>query len=147
MSSNRYLEIVAHYEDCLEQHGDTHLGVDWPKLEHVEVRYRVMLDVIREPRKAISLLDFGCGASHLYEYIKRNKLKHIEYTGLDISDKFIDLCKMKFPAVRYYCMDILTEGASLPHFDYIVMNGVFTEKQSLTYPEMLDYFRDLLSTT
>jgi hypothetical protein len=61
----RYLEIAAHYEACLERHGDSHLGVDWPNAQDAETRYRVMLDVIR-PQEAgpVSLLDFGCGASH-----------------------------------------------------------------------------------
>lgn len=26
----RYRSIVDHYEACLEKHGDSHLGVDWP---------------------------------------------------------------------------------------------------------------------
>jgi len=144
MSERKYLEIVAHYEECLARYGDTHLGVDWPRAEHVDIRYRVMLEVIRDTLSKVSLLDFGCGASHLYEYIQRNQLTYIEYTGLDISEKFIALCREKFPSVRYYCMDILTEGDSLPDFDYVVMNGVFTEKRSLSYSEMLDYFFQVL---
>jgi len=144
MSEKKYLEIVAHYEKCLAQYGDTHLGVDWPRPEHVDIRYRVMLEVIRDTSSKVSLLDFGCGTSHLYEYIQRNRLTYIEYTGLDISEKFIALCREKFPSIRYYCMDILTEGDSLPDFDYVVMNGVFTEKRSLSYSEMLDYFFQVL---
>jgi len=42
-----YLAIVSHYESCLERHGDTHLGVDWPEKKDAETRYRVMLDVIK----------------------------------------------------------------------------------------------------
>ena len=47
MTEPRYQSIAAHYEACLEQHGDTHLGVDWPNADDVETRHRVMLDVIR----------------------------------------------------------------------------------------------------
>ena len=32
-----YNNIITHYEECLEKHGDTHLGVDWPKIEDVVV--------------------------------------------------------------------------------------------------------------
>ncbi len=140
MAEKKYLEIVAHYEACLAQHGDTHLGVDWPKPEHVDIRHQVMLDVIRGDRPDVSLLDFGCGASHLYEYIQHKGLTHIAYAGLDISKEFIALSRQKFPMLPYYCMDVLTEGDALPEFDYIVMNGVFTEKRSLSYAEMLEYF-------
>jgi hypothetical protein len=59
-----YKSIIRHYESCLDKHGDNHLGVDWPKLEDVDKRYKVMLDIIRvneDKRTKISLLDFGCG--------------------------------------------------------------------------------------
>ena len=137
----RYVEIVEHYEACLAKHGDTHLGVDWPKAEDAETRYRVMLDVIRKPAlPGLQLLDFGCGASHLYEYIRANDVAGIEYTGLDLSPKFIDLSRTKFPHNRYICADILVEPQVVPDSDYIVMNGVFTEKRGLTFEEMLAYF-------
>ena len=144
MSEMRYLEIVAHYERCLAEHGDTHLGVDWPKPEHVDIRHQVMLDLIRGDKPNVSLLDFGCGASHFYEYMHRRQLTNIEYVGLDISEKFVALCRRKFPSIQYYCLDVLTEGSSLPEFDYIVMNGVFTEKRSLSYSAMLEYFFEVL---
>ena len=37
-----------------------------------DARYRVMLDVLKEERgQKVTLLDFGCGASHLSEYYRR----------------------------------------------------------------------------
>jgi SAM-dependent methyltransferase len=140
-----YKSIIAHYEDCLEKFGDTHLGVDWPDKDDAETRYKVMLEVIRNTSKRQSLLDFGCGASHLYEYMLLNELDHVEYSGLDLSERFIQLSKSKFPDVNYYCLDILDDAAGLPDFDYIVMNGVFTEKQLLSFDEMFAYFKRMIS--
>jgi SAM-dependent methyltransferase len=140
--SPRYLTIAAYYERCLEQHGDSHLGVDWPKAEDVDVRHRVMLDVIRpDPAgRTPRLLDFGCGASHLYEYIRREGLV-VDYAGLDISERFVELSRGKFPENRYWHLDVLTDDTdALPRFDYAIMNGVFTEKVDLTFDEMLDFF-------
>jgi hypothetical protein len=135
-----YHGIVAHYEACLARHGDSHLGVDWPKLEDVEKRHRVMLEVIRPGAVAgVHLLDFGCGASHLYEYILRQDLAHIAYSGLDLSEKFVNLSRAKFPSIEYYCFDILGTQARLPVFDYVVMNGVFTEKREMLWEDMLKY--------
>ncbi len=135
-----YHEIISHYEACLDTHGDTHLGVDWPRKEDVLKRYNIMLDIVREKGQKVSLLDFGCGAAHLLEYICESDLRHIEYSGLDISNKFIKLCRDKHPEVNFYCYDILEDGAVFPEVDYIVMNGVFTEKRSMSYEEMLQYF-------
>ncbi len=147
MAEKKYLNIVSHYESCLEQHGDTHLGVDWPKQEDVEKRYRVMLEVIKPESRdqSVRLLDFGCGASHLNEYILKQGLKNIEYAGLDLSAKFVRLSQNKFPANQFFCLDVLDENASLPNFDYIVLNGVFTEKRELSFDEMFSYFKQLVT--
>jgi SAM-dependent methyltransferase len=139
-----YHDIVAHYEACLEAHGDTHLGVDWPKEADVFKRYAVMLDVIREEGHQVRLLDFGCGASHLYGYMQQAGYSGVDYAGLDLSEKFIALCRSKYPENAYYCLDILQDSEGLPEFDYIVMNGVFTEKRSLNFDAMLEYFKDMI---
>lgn len=142
----KYIEIVEHYEACLAKYGDTHLGVDWPKAQDAETRYRVMLELIRKPCPAVvTLLDFGCGASHLYEYILANSITGIEYTGLDLSPKFVELSSKKFPKNHYICADILEQAQAVPASDYIVMNGVFNEKRGLTFDEMLAYFERMVS--
>lgn len=142
----KYLKIVSHYEECLERHGDSHLGMDWPNKQDAETRYQVMLELIhpKTPGSSATLLDFGCGASHFYEYILTRGIKGISYSGLDLSQKFVDLSKSKFPSNSYYCIDLLQAPAALPVFDYIVLNGVFTEKCSLAFDEMLPYFKQLV---
>src|SRR5215204_7187239 len=147
MDEKKYLKIVSHYESCLERYGDTHLGVDWPSQDDVSKRYRVMLEVIKQDPKddKVSLLDFGCGAAHLNEHIIRHSLGNIEYAGLDLSEKFVSLSQNKFPANKFFCLDLLEQNDSLPTFDYIVLNGVFTEKRELSFDEMLSYFKQLLT--
>lgn len=145
----KYYEIVKHYEDCLDKHGDNHKGVDWPNQDDLEKRYRVMLDVVRfsnfsNEKESVQLLDFGCGASHLYDFIMKNGMSNIHYSGLDLSEKFIQLCRNKYPHNRYYCLDILQDKHVLPEYDFIVMNGVFTEKRGLQYEEMLAYFQEMI---
>ena len=147
MKSKKYLSIVAHYENCLAQYGDVHLGVDWPTKEDADTRYQIMLDIIKpHENRDVSLLDFGCGASHLYEQILKKNMRDIIYTGLDLSEKFIQLSKGKFSANKYFCLDIFDQSSQLPSFDYVVMNGVFTEKRDLSFDEMLAYFKQLLKT-
>lgn len=147
MVEKKYLRIVSHYEACLEQHGDSHLGVDWPKAGDVQKRHRVMLEVIKPDSRSekVSLLDFGCGAAHLNDYILAHDLKSIQYAGLDLSEKFVRLSQSKFPENQFFCLDLLDDTASLPEFDYIVLNGVFTEKRELSFDEMLAYFKQLIT--
>jgi SAM-dependent methyltransferase len=139
-----YRRIIAHYEDCLDRHGDSHLGVDWPNAKDADTRYRVMLDVIAQPAGAATLLDFGCGAGHLLEYIRRNGWDAIAYRGLDASAKFIDLCRHKFPDATFHCRDILQGSADIDPADYVVMNGVLTERCGVSEAAMLDYMESLL---
>lgn len=140
-----YQSIVEHYELCLRMHGDNHLGVDWPNEFDARTRYDVMLDVIRDTAKTpVSLLDFGCGTSHLYEHMLSRSITGVEYTGLDISAEFVGIAKKKFPANNYFTIDLLEDDTELPIFDYVVMNGVFTEKCGLSYNNMLEYFQRML---
>ena len=106
-----------------------------------------MLEVInfnRKDDKIETILDFGCGTAHLLEHIKKKKIKNIKYSGLDISSKFINVAKNKFPENDFYCLDILDYNVALPHFDFILMNGVFTEKRELSFEEMWSYFTTML---
>ncbi len=141
-----YKVILKHYESCLEKYGDTHKGVDWPNYGDAVKRYEVMLDLVKTNEQSNTLLDFGCGAAHLYEYILNNKIEGIEYSGLDLSQKFIELCKKKYPMIKFYLVDILKEGSQVPDFDYVIMNGVFTEKRELSFDEMFEYFKQMVKT-
>jgi SAM-dependent methyltransferase len=143
-----YLSIVAHYERCLARYGDTCEGVDWPNRADATTRYEVMIGVIRPPAAGRpSLLDFGCGASHLYEHlIATGREGDLSYHGLDLSPQFVALSQRKFPHLPYYCQDLLADSSALPTFDYVVANGVFTEKCTLSFEEMLAYFLDLIRT-
>ncbi|HEU0283311.1 MAG TPA: class I SAM-dependent methyltransferase [Gallionella sp.] len=144
MSAHHYTAIIEHYEDCLAQHGDTHLGVDWPNPRDAEKRYRVMLEVVREDSKGLTLLDFGCGASHLYPYMLNSRYAALQYHGLDASNAFCELSRSKYPQNDYFCLDVLEAPERLGEFDYVVMNGVFTEKRELTFDEMFEYFKRVL---
>ena len=38
----------------------------------------------------------------------------------------------------------MEDDSDLPNFDYIIMNGVFTEKMTLTFQYMLEYFKNMI---
>lgn len=143
-----YYKIVKHYEGCFDKYGDTHLGVDWPKLEDVDKRYKVMLDLIIQDTPSlsnVSLLDFGCGTGQLNTYLIGNKVLGIEYAGLDISEKFISYCRSKYPKNEFYQLNLLDPKAQVPLYDYWIMNGVFTEKRELSFENMWEYFKNMIT--
>ncbi len=145
----KYYSIIDHYETCLQKYGDSHKGIDWPNEEDMLTRYKVMLDIQKfDPLSAnkVSILDFGCGTAKLLEFINANNYPALEYSGLDISQKFIEVCVSKFPETKFYCTDILKNQLLIEPVDYIIMNGVFTEKRDLTFEEMYSYFTKTLGT-
>ena len=65
---DKYLNIQRYYEKCLEIHGDSHLGVDWPDMSELKTRFDVMLGIKRNQEPA-TILDFGCGTGLLYSHL------------------------------------------------------------------------------
>ncbi len=134
--------IINHYEKCFERYGDCAKGVDWPNEEDALKRYRLMLSAISQDK--YTLLDIGCGTGKLLELIKQQKYP-IQYTGLDLSNLFVDHCKKKFPSNSFIQVDLLKDDTTHIHpHDLVVMNGVFTEKCELTQKQMTVYFQALL---
>lgn len=140
-----YRVLVDHYEACLAEHGDTHRGVDWPDADDARVRYDVMLDMLDPALEAPTLLDLGCGAGHLLEHIRSlGRGSSVRYQGLDLSERFVHLCQQKFPGVPFTCQDILGAPEPSPAADYVIMNGVFTERRSMGFDEMWSFTQRML---
>jgi hypothetical protein len=146
MNKKKYKNIVDHYESCFKKFGDNHKGIDAPNLPDHLKRYEVTLQVIHDRKDDLSILDFGCGTAMLFDYIQQTKWNSIiqHYSGLDIGDSYYQHCLKKHPSLKFYNLDILDQSSELPHFDYIVMQGVFTEKRELDFDEMWEYFTEML---
>lgn len=141
--------ISTHCETYLQTHGDTHLGVGWPNEADAQVRYGVMLGLVQEASISapVRILDFGCGLAHFYQYILDKGLQHrIQYTGLDVSEKYLELAQAKYPEVPFLAIDVLENPDALPAFDYILMNGVLTQKCTVGFDQMWTYTQQLLQT-
>jgi SAM-dependent methyltransferase len=145
MSDQPYRSIVAHYEECLRSHGTGARAVDWKSADDAALRYDVMLELIRDPDRASTLLDFGCGLAGLKAHMQRTRYGSVGYTGLDISLEFAAAARAGNPDTNILCMDVLAEGNVLPSYDYIIMNGIFTRRHDLTVEAMERYLHELLT--
>ncbi len=148
MSNNLYHELVSHYEDCLEKYGNNHQGVDWPNKKDLVTRYNVILEIINHlsVKKGFKLLDLGCGYGGIIDFLDANNFnKEIKYHGIDLSKKMIESAKKEYPNHSFEARDILVNNLQENSFDVIIMNGVFTEKRSLTEDEMYDFFKKMIA--
>jgi len=132
-----YEKIYEHYENCLEEFGDSPKGHDWPDMDSTNTRYEVMTDIFCDENTTCSVLDLGCGTGMYLEYLINNEI-NVSYEGADISDKFINIASEKFKDNNFYNINVLEE--TLPKkYDYIIVNGVFTMSVGLSNDEMFDF--------
>jgi SAM-dependent methyltransferase len=140
MSVKTYQPLVDHYESCFEKFGTTPKGVDWPNEQDLYLRFKIMLDICRRELIAgepISILDLGCGYGALYDFLQQqNVASKVHYTGVDLSEKMITSAKQRHPTIDFQMRDILIDQFALSQFDYVLMNGLLTEKTTMPQDEM-----------
>jgi SAM-dependent methyltransferase len=144
MRERSYTAIVAHYEACLKRHGVGARAVDWKSEADAALRYDIMLGVVSDPAEPATLLDFGCGLAGLKDHMACKAWPAIAYTGLEISPEFAAAAQTTHPGTRILCLDVLVNPDALGAFDYIVMNGIFTRRHTLSVEVMRTYFEQLV---
>ena len=141
---HKITEILCdHYSGRYMKYGATSQGVDWgsnPDLS--KIRQEKMLGVIKDEGRS-TLLDVGCGYGHLAEVILENKLP-IDYAGIDVVGSMIDYAKEHHPEFTFYQGDFLAQD--LGSYDYVVCNGILTQKLSATTLEMNVYAQELIAS-
>ena len=132
-----------HYKNVFLEHGMNSKGVDWGNKEWATViRHKKMLEIIKEnASNKITLLDVGCGYGALLDTIIEKQL-NISYTGVDVVDEMIIAARKKHPEVKFITGDIL--NVNLEKYDYIVCNGIMTQKLNVSITEMNKYVQKLI---
>ncbi len=131
-------KMKVHYSQTFQEHGPNARGVDWGKEEDVHLRYGKMLAVSRYSEDdSYTLLDVGCGYGGLLQYAREHG-KAIQYTGIDLCESMIEFGREKFSHATFLCQDIM-EYQTEKQFDYVVCNGILTQKLTASILDM-DYF-------
>ncbi len=108
------------YRDAYLIHGDSPKSVHWPKGRQ-DMRFVALTKNIQQ-EKGFSILDFGCGLAHLYDFLN-TKYRDVKYTGADILPEFITADRKKYPNAEFLLIDDAVEIKG--KYDYIVASGVF----------------------
>ena len=136
-------KLKEHYRDCFSEHGPTSKGVDWGDKDWAaDVRQYKMLEVVQQQRTtSISMLDVGCGYGSLADIISKENL-NIEYTGIDIVSEMINYAKKRHSTSQFLYGDIFNLNEC--KYDYVVCNGVITQKLDSSTLLMNRYAQDLI---
>lgn len=147
---NKHLILAEHYSKTFKEYGDTAKGMDWQCENENILRFQILSGIFSLKNTDIhcSILDFACGTSAFYEFLKSApKFKNFSYTGLDINNELIDCARQKYPQNKYFLGDILHDTSIIKEkFDYIIINGLFTQKLDLSDSEMFSFWKDIIST-
>jgi 2-polyprenyl-3-methyl-5-hydroxy-6-metoxy-1,4-benzoquinol methylase len=133
-----------HYCKTFIKHGLSPEGVDWgPNPADHLLRLNRMLEIFAQDftssKERRSILDVGCGYGSMLDLIKDLKLP-LDYTGIDVCIEMIDAAKKRYPNSTWLTGDVLELNSMLKH-DYVVCNGVLTQKLQVSIRDMDDYLR------
>jgi SAM-dependent methyltransferase len=128
--------LRMHYERSFRAHGATAKGVDWGECTaDLVCRYDKMAAVMPAGAAGpVSLLDVGCGFGGFYEHLLARGIA-VEYTGIDVVAQMIESARARHPGVRFILGDIL-ESSEVVQYDYVVCNGILTQKLDVPAAEM-----------
>ena len=138
--------LAGHYESCFLEHGRTPQGVDWPNAEDLATRFEVMLGVVRPGAGRVSLLDLGCGPGLLVDHLERTQRRaDLDYAGVDLSEPMLASARAAWPGLSFERRDILADPLPELSVDYVILNGVLTERVTAPREEMVAFAIDLLA--
>lgn len=97
----------------------------WGSKSSQILRFKILSEIGSLKNK--SILDIGCGMGDFFIYIKKKGI--LNYTGIDISDYFINYSKNKFKEknVNFICGNFLTHKFD-KKYDYIFLSGTLNLK-------------------
>lgn len=140
--------LCDHYSHCFKTFGATAKGVDWGNVKDLETRYNKMLSVMnhgpeRNNTLQVKILDVGCGYGGLFHYASSNRIS-INYTGIDVVPEMIDYASNNTPDAKFIAGDFFDLDSS-EFYDYVVCNGILTQKLSASIKETDLFARELIS--
>ena len=128
-------DIKKHYKSLLSIHGETEKAVQYSDRYSQWARFARLMQFIE---KEHSILDFGCGLGHLYEYMKKNKFTGY-YCGVDILEDFIFHGRQIYSKDKQANFMLIDETKKLPStYDFVVASGVFNNKRHNNEEFMLE---------
>jgi SAM-dependent methyltransferase len=120
--------LQDHYSAKFSQHGANSQGVDWGTDQaRVVLRYDKMLALLEDGPGKPSVLDVGCGYGGLLGHAQ-SKAIALDYSGIDVAEAMVEAAKRKYPGTRFLVGDVLDLNAASQKFDYVICNGILTQK-------------------
>jgi SAM-dependent methyltransferase/RimJ/RimL family protein N-acetyltransferase len=121
------IETAKRYAELYQSHGLDYRSLDWGSKNGQELRFQILSEI--EDLNNKKILDVGCGLGDFLGWTRKNDI-NIEYTGIDLTDAFINEAIAQYPDDRFIRASIL-DKTSLKNqkFDYVFASGIFATYQ------------------
>lgn len=140
MNSNDIEIYKKRYVDRLTKFGYSPEALGWGGGKEKQfIRFKNLLEIGCKNEE--SVLDVGCGFADLYGYLLELDIT-LDYVGVDINEKLLEVAKEIYPSVKVLCYDIL-EKENQQKFDWVISSGVFNAK--LKYEDNWDYIKKMVT--
>jgi SAM-dependent methyltransferase len=118
--------VPRNYDELVEIHGDSPLGLGWGPKDRRELRFKVLIEPW-DLRNA-SILDIGCGFGDFHGHLEAQGIE-VDYTGMDTSVKVLEIARSKNPTGHFELFDVANLKSEKRSFDYIFASGIFNDKR------------------
>ena len=132
-------ELIYFYNRHLKDFGDAPQAVRWTPEGQIR-RYETLLKMAGD-FSGEDVLDFGCGKGDLLGFMKEKGIS-IQYCGIDVNEKLIEMARSKYPEAEFIVMDLEEEEFGR-EFDVIFVCGVFNLRVAGIEDSMKNILRKL----
>lgn len=131
-----------YYDQEIQRHGCTAIGVGWNSPESQEMRFRQLLK-IADRTVPFSINDFGCGYGALVGYLKK-AADSFQYCGFDVSPEMIRKANELYGQMDG--VSFVGLESELSPADYTVASGIFNGTFETPVPEWETYILETLAS-
>jgi SAM-dependent methyltransferase len=131
------------FEGRLEEADTDATSLGWDSRESMETRFEAAVKMYDFSDK--SVLDVGCGFGDFYDFLKNRGQEPVEYYGVDISDKILDIARDRHPKAAFEQRNIFVDQFEDRTFDIAVEFGVLNYNLDLISNR--EYIREYMRRT
>ncbi len=139
-------EVAEYYSSKLDQHGETHRGVDWNGEESQTLRFEQLSKII-DTKNHFSVNDLGCGYGSFYDYLAERHVS-FSYSGIDVSESMIQAARQRYQGKANANFFVSSEPDQIA--DFGIASGIFNvrfERSNFEWKSYLETTLDVLDLT
>lgn len=123
MTENLYSRYLKVHNKMIDEHGFSVKAL-YGSLPSQQKRFEAFYKLFDSDEK-FSVLDLGCGLCDFYQFLSGQKSMDVDYTGVDINEKFISESARRYPNIELITGSTEEITKTNRKWDYIVASGIY----------------------